>query len=68
MADGEVFIPSRRALLAAAGTLTLGFYAPLTGSSRAAEGDGTAFNAFIRIDRQGQVTLIMPQVEMGQGV
>ena len=68
MADGEVFIPSRRALLAAAGALTLGFYAPLTGSSRAAEGDGTAFNAFIRIDRQGQVTLIMPQVEMGQGV
>src|SRR5207237_6320233 len=25
-------------------------------------------NAFIRIDRQGAVTLIMPQVEMGQGV
>ena len=25
-------------------------------------------NAFIRIDRDGAVTLIMPQVEMGQGV
>jgi isoquinoline 1-oxidoreductase subunit beta len=25
-------------------------------------------NAFIRIDRQGHTTLIMPQVEMGQGV
>ena len=25
-------------------------------------------NAFIRIDRTGKVTLIMPQVEMGQGV
>ena len=25
-------------------------------------------NAFIRIDRQGSVTLIMPKVEMGQGV
>ena len=25
-------------------------------------------NAFIRIDRDGQVTLIMPQVEMGQGI
>jgi isoquinoline 1-oxidoreductase beta subunit len=24
-------------------------------------------NAFIRIDRQGQVTLVMPQIEMGQG-
>lgn len=25
-------------------------------------------DAFIRIDRQGKVTLIMPQVEMGQGI
>ena len=25
-------------------------------------------NAFIRIDRQGAVTLVMPMVEMGQGV
>ena len=25
-------------------------------------------NAFIRIDRSGQTTLVMPQVEMGQGV
>ncbi len=25
-------------------------------------------NAFIRIDRQGLVTLVMPQVEMGQGI
>lgn len=25
-------------------------------------------NAFIRIDRKGQVTLVMPQVEMGQGI
>src|SRR3981189_213089 len=25
-------------------------------------------NAFIRIDRQGAVTLVMPMVEMGQGI
>ncbi len=36
----------------AAGTLTANTFAP---------------NAFIRIDRQGRVTLIMHQVEMGQG-
>ena len=35
---------------------------------RAAAGaEGFAPNAFIRIRPDGQVTLIMPQVEMGQG-
>src|SRR5216684_7025498 len=29
---------------------------------------GFAPNAFIRIDRRGAVTLVMPMVEMGQGV
>jgi isoquinoline 1-oxidoreductase subunit beta len=33
----------------------------------AAAAEGFAPNAFIRIGRDGQVTLIMPQVEMGQG-
>ncbi|WP_313808580.1 molybdopterin cofactor-binding domain-containing protein [Sphingobium sp.] len=28
----------------------------------------TAFNAFLKIDRAGQVIVIMPQTEMGQGV
>ncbi|THD81726.1 MAG: xanthine dehydrogenase family protein molybdopterin-binding subunit [Phenylobacterium sp.] len=61
--------PSRRGVLAAAagGALLVGFHVPLPGRSTAAEA-GTAFNAFIRIDRSGVVTLIMPQVEMGQGV
>jgi len=31
-------------------------------------GDKFAPNAFIRINRSGQTTLVMPQVEMGQGV
>ncbi|MFZ1426039.1 MAG: molybdopterin cofactor-binding domain-containing protein [Geminicoccaceae bacterium] len=34
----------------------------------AAEAHGFAPNAFVRIDRDGTVTLTMPQVEMGQGV
>jgi isoquinoline 1-oxidoreductase subunit beta len=41
---------------------------PALGRAAAAAEPGTfAPNAFIRIGRDGQVTLIMPQVEMGQG-
>jgi len=63
--------PSRRLFLqagvAAGGALLLGFRLPFAGA--ATEAPGTlAPDAFIRIDRQGVVTLIMPQVEMGQGV
>src|SRR5258708_1973687 len=62
--------PTRRAFLkagaAASGSLLLGFHLPL---SAAAQGDSVySPNAFIRIDRQSKITLIMPQVEMGQGV
>jgi isoquinoline 1-oxidoreductase beta subunit len=61
--------PTRRVFLkagAAAGGLLLGFnLSPYA----AAEGEPTfSPDAFIRIDRQGKITLIMPQVEMGQGV
>ena len=64
---------SRRTLLqagaAAGGALLVGFLAPL--GTAAGKGDapskGFAPNAFIRIDPAGQVTLVMPQVEMGQG-
>ena len=60
---------SRRALLqaAGAGALLLSFTLPL-GRARAADPQLFAPNAFIRIDPKGKVTLIMPQVEMGQGV
>lgn len=34
----------------------------------AGESSGFAPNAFIRIDRKGAVTMVMPMVEMGQGV
>jgi isoquinoline 1-oxidoreductase beta subunit len=63
---------SRRAFLqtavAAGGALLLGFRIPLAGSANAPARHVFAPNAFIRIDPQGAVTLIMPQVEMGQGV
>ncbi|HEX7947615.1 MAG TPA: molybdopterin cofactor-binding domain-containing protein, partial [Phenylobacterium sp.] len=61
---------SRRGLLGAvaAGAFLVGFHVPPPGRSQAAEGDDFAPpDGFIRIDRQGGVTLIMPQVEMGQG-
>ena len=52
--------------LAAGGGLVVAFRLPL---ARGAQPDKPAFapNAFIRIDSHGRVTLIMPQVEMGQG-
>jgi isoquinoline 1-oxidoreductase beta subunit len=52
--------------LAAGGALVVGFHLPAHGAP--AEKPGFAPNAFIRIDAHGGVTLIMPQVEMGQGV
>jgi isoquinoline 1-oxidoreductase beta subunit len=67
--------PTRRALLqvaaAAGGGLLVSFLAPIgkaAGQQENAPADGFAPNAFIRIDRTGKTTLVMPQVEMGQGV
>jgi isoquinoline 1-oxidoreductase beta subunit len=49
------------------GALFVGFHLPEAGA--APVGSGTFVpNAFIRIDRTDKITLIMPQVEMGQGV
>ena len=61
---------SRRSFVSrAAGTaFVLGFYVPLARPKEAAPLGSFAPNAFIRIDQRGEVTLIMPQVEMGQGV
>jgi len=64
---------SRRSLLGGglAGGFLLAFHLPTYGASEPARG-GTkgkfAPNAFIRIDPAGKTTLVMPQVEMGQGV
>lgn len=53
--------------LAVGGVLVVGFHVPVAVSAQA---DKAPFapNAFIRIDTHGAVTLIMPQVEMGQGI
>lgn len=58
---------SRRSLLRGgiAGGLLLSFHLPLRQASAAGP---FAPNAFIRIDKSGQTVLVMPQVEMGQGI
>ena len=65
---------SRRALLTGglASGLLLAFHLPVRAVNEPVQpADGTsgkfAPNAFIRIDHSGKTTLVMPQVEMGQG-
>jgi isoquinoline 1-oxidoreductase beta subunit len=66
--------PRRRMVLqvtaAAAGGLLFGFESPRAASAVAGHASDGVFapDAFIRIDPQGRITLIMPQVEMGQGI
>jgi isoquinoline 1-oxidoreductase subunit beta len=67
--------PSRRAVLRSglAAVFVLGFHIPARAVNEPEQlPDSTqgkfAPDAFIRIDRSGQTTLVMPQVEMGQGV
>jgi len=59
---------SRRGLIGAAGAaaLLVALDIPVAGSR--AKGTRFAPDAFIRIDSDGLVTLVMPQVEMGQGI
>jgi isoquinoline 1-oxidoreductase subunit beta len=68
-ADGAAL--SRRGFLqagiAVGGSLVVAFHLPFARGAPARK-PTFAPNAFIRIDAQGKVTLIMPQVEMGQGV
>ena len=55
----------------AGSALLLGFHFPVASAAaknNSTDGGTFAPNAFIRIDQQGAVTLIMPQVEMGQGI
>src|SRR3981189_3073099 len=66
---------SRRTLLSGglAGGFLLAFHLPVPGVHEPVQPpdvtDGKfAPNAFIRIDNAGKTTLVMPQVEMGQGV
>jgi len=66
---------SRRGVLRTglAGAFVFTFYLPVRAANEPEEApDSTqgkfAPNAFIRIDRTGKITLVMPSVEMGQGV
>ena len=71
--------PSRRLVLQAGGGLSLAFLfgprataqdaSPQAKLEAAAAGDATfAPNAFIRIDKTGPVRLVIPNVDMGQGI
>jgi len=51
----------------AATAFILGFYVRVERTSEALDRKTFAPNGFIRIDPQGNVTLVIPQVEMGQG-
>jgi isoquinoline 1-oxidoreductase subunit beta len=68
-------VPSRRALLKGglAGGFVFAFRLPLAAANQIEQPPESiagefAPNAFIRIDHSGKTTLVMPQVEMGQGV
>ena len=73
--DGLLPVASRRDVLAAglAGGFLLAFHLPVRAANEPEQRPDTsagqfAPNAFIRIDHAGKITLVMPQVEMGQGV
>ena len=73
MPESERKGPSRRTFLiagaAAGGGLLLGVYLPRSIGAMAQEAEETfAPNAFVRIRPDDSITLVMPQVEMGQGV
>jgi isoquinoline 1-oxidoreductase subunit beta len=66
---------SRRYVLAGglAGGFLLAFHMPVRAADKPAQLPGNAAagfapNAFVRIDKAGKTTLVMPQVEMGQGI
>jgi len=75
MGKMENLRPSRRGVVTSglAGGFLLAFHVPVRAANEPEQApDNTqgkfAPNAFIRIDHAGTTTLVMPQVEMGQGV
>lgn len=68
-ADAPVDRRRRNLLKAGAGGVFLfAFHVPVGRAAKRASSATFAPNAFIRIEASGKVTLIMPQVEMGQGI
>jgi isoquinoline 1-oxidoreductase beta subunit len=75
VSENPAHIPSRRSLLKGgiAGALVFAFHLPARAVNEPEQAPDNpegqfAPNAFIRIDHTGKTTLVMPQVEMGQGV
>ena len=66
----QASLVSRRSFvkLATSMAFVLGFHLPFRNTSEAADRSSYAPNAFIRIGPEGDVTLTIPQVEMGQGI
>ena len=58
---------SRRAVLQAGGALLLSVELPLAFAKAPVDPVPATINAFVRIDTNDVVTLVMPRVEMGQG-
>ncbi|MGA7803236.1 molybdopterin cofactor-binding domain-containing protein, partial [Bradyrhizobium sp.] len=73
-AQADLAVVSRRGLLtgALATGFVFAFHLPVGAAKPVQEKDATdqkfAPNAFIRISEVGEITLVMPQVEMGQGI
>lgn len=71
-ADKMISGISRRNVLRGgmAGGLLLAFHLPVREAAAESAAGSASFapNAFIRIDKAGQTTLVIPQVEMGQGI
>src|SRR5580698_2171333 len=61
---------SRRSFLtgSAGAAFVLGFSVPLHAGRATVHAANLAPHAFLRVDQHGAVALIMPQVEMGQGI
>lgn len=64
----DAAMPSRRAFLSGLGALVVAVSLPAGSRIARASGSDFAPNAFIRIADDGTVTLIMRDVEMGQGI
>lgn len=69
MSETELGLTRREFLGMTSGAVFFyGFHVPVDAANETSKGAAFAPNAFIRIDTKGVVELIIPQVEMGQGV
>ncbi|MEL6366225.1 MAG: molybdopterin cofactor-binding domain-containing protein, partial [Pseudomonadota bacterium] len=65
----QLFKTDRRAFLAGAASLVVGAHLPLAGRAAAQAGGAEAagLNAFVRVDADGIVTVLVKHIEFGQG-